>query len=436
MSFVKNIGQIRVLEYIKKYRYLLVASGSRSGKTVIIIYAIITIASLFPKSRHLVARKFFSHIKGSIWIETLPKVIDMCFPKLKDHIKWNNTDFYITLPNESTIFFVGLDDKERVDKILGREYLTIFFNECSEITYDVYTTVLSRLAQKCSRINSEGELVWAKNKVFADENPTSAKHWSKILFLDKRDPITNANLKNPEEYGFTFIHPHENKENISEDYLQMLENMPPAKRRRFLDGLFAENSDNALWTEDIINKNRVNDVVPFKRIIVSIDPAVSATDTSDDTGIIVAGVCWSNHLYVLEDLTGRYSPNEWGNAAIDAYTRWSADRIVAEVNQGGDMVQTILQTISPNIPFTKVHATRSKWLRAEPVSAFYYQNKAHHVGEFPELEFEMTQWESKKGDPSPNRIDALVWAAADLFPEIGVNSKVQGNFVNAMQGYR
>lgn len=434
MGFVKNVGQIRVLDYIRRFKYILVASGSRSGKTFIIIYAMIVIASLFPNSRQLIARKFFSHAKGSIWMDTLPKVIDLCFPKLKAAIKWNNTDFFITLPNSSEIWVTGLDDKERVDKILGREYLNIFFNECSEQSYDNYTTVLSRLAQLCFRIDSEGNKIYAKNKVFADENPTTAKHWSKVLFVDKIDPETKLKLNNPEEYGFTFIHPHENQANISQDYIKMLENMPPAKRKRFLDGLFAESSDNALWDDDIINNNRVNEVVPFKRIIVAVDPAVTATDTSDETGIIVAGISYTNEMYVLDDQTGTYTPNEWANKTVETYNKWKADRVVAETNQGGDMVEALLRSVAPNIPYSKVHAVRNKQARAEPVSALYYQNKVHHVGVFPELEVEQTGWEAKKGDKSPNRIDALVWAAADLFPELGVNTKMGGNFAKAMRG--
>lgn len=440
MSFVKNIGQIRVLDFIKRFKYILVASGSRSGKTFIIIYAMIVIGSLFPESRQLIIRKHFSHAKGSIWMDTLPKVLSLCFPQLSPHIKWNNTDFFITLPNGSEIWIAGADDKERVDKILGREYLNIFFNECSEIVYDTYTTILSRLAQKCTRICPKtGRTIEAKNKVFADENPTTAKHWSKILFIDKCDPSSKGGkhpISNPEEYGFTYIHPSENEANISADYIKMLENMPPDKRKRFLDGVFAESSANALWDDDIIHNNRVAVAPDLKRIIVSVDPAVTATDTSDETGIIVSGVCYNDEMFVLDDRSGIYTPNEWAKATVDAFNDWQADKVVAEVNQGGDMVEALVRTVSANIPYEGVWATRNKKTRAEPLSAFYYQNKVHHVGVFPELELEQTQWEAKKGDASPNRIDALVWAGAELFPDLGINTKMTGNFVSAMQGYR
>lgn len=434
--FTKNVGQQRVLDLIlnENVRELLVASGSRSGKTFIILYAMIFIASKFAGSRHLVARKHFSHVKGSIWLDTLPKVIDICFPNLKPHVKWNNTDYYITLPNGSTIFLVGLDDKERVDKILGREYLTMLFNECSELNYDTYTTVKSRLAQQCTFVNAKGVLVTAKNMIFADCNPTSSRHFTKVLFVDKIDPETRAKVSNPERYAYTFIHPSENAENISADYLEMLANLPPAKRRRFLDGQFSEASAYALWTDEMLSNTRVNEAPVLRRIVIAVDPAVSATDESDETGIIVAGIGVNQHLYILEDATDTYTMTGWANKVADLYNKWNADRVVGEINQGGDLVEVNLRTVAPNIPYTAVRATKSKFSRAEPVAALYEQNKAHHVGIFVELEDQQTSWEGKKGEKSPNNIDALVWAASDLFPELGVNKKVTGSFVQAMRG--
>lgn len=438
--FIKNPGQNRVLQLIKSAaKEILVASGSRSGKTFIFVYAIVLIASKFPRSRHLIARKHFSHVKGAIWLDTLPKVLEVCFPQLAKPgvCTWNNTDFYLTLPNGSEIWIGGLDDKERVDKILGREYLTIFFNECSELSYDSYTTVKSRLAQRCSYVTAKGEVVWAKNMCLLDQNPTSSKHWSKLLFVDKVDPETREAVKKPERYAFGKIHPSENLDNISEDYLEHLESLPPAKRKRFLDGEWSEGTEYALWQQETINRTRLRvDQQPesFRRIVVAVDPAVTAKDTSDETGIIVAGIGWDYHLYVLQDLTGVYTPSEWAKAAVLAYDTWQADRVVGEVNQGGDMVEAMIRTVSPLIPFTGVFATRNKFTRAEPVAALYEIGRAHHIGLFPDLEEQQTLWEGKKGEKSPNNIDALVWAAADLFPDIGTHSMPQGNFAKAMRG--
>lgn len=433
--FKINEGQKRVLDLIKSpAKEIMVASGSRSGKTFIFIWAIVTIALKFPKSRHLIARKHFAHVKGSVWLDTLPKVLEVCYPELKGSVRFNNTDFYCVFPNESEIHLAGLDDKERVDKILGKEYLTIFFNECSEISYDAVTTVLSRLAQKCT-VERDGVMVEAKNKAFYDQNPTSSKHWSKILFLDKKNPESKADVANPERYAFTYIHPSENSENISADYLEQLNNLPPAKRRRFLDGKFNDGTENALWTPEIISLSRVSKAPRLKRIVVSLDPAVTAKEDSDETGIIVKGLGVDNHTYTLDDRTGIYTPNEWAELAVNLWHDWKANEIVAEVNNGGDLVETVIRQFSKVAPYRKIHALRDKYSRAEPVAQLMYMNppKDHIVGELPDLEEEMTNWEGKKGEPSPNRIDAKVWATYALLPDmLKVNKFPGGSLAKAM----
>lgn len=408
MSFIKTIIQNRAIKlFTSGATKFLLYGGSRSGKSFIIIFAMIIIACKFPGSRHLICRFRFNHVKNSIWLDTLKKVLKVCFPLLVVH--WNNQDYFITLPNGSEIWIGGLDDKERSEKILGMEFLTIFVNEASQISYESYTTLLTRLAQKI-----EG----AKNLLFIDENPPSKKHWTYKIFVDHIEPESNVSLSYVDEYGCLKMNPADNLDNISEDYLKLLGSLPERKRKRFMRGEFGDDSENALWTDDIISENRVREAPSFKRIVVAIDPAAKAKDDSDDTGIVVAGLGFNGHLYPLEDLTGKYTPTEWAKTAVAAFHRWKADRIIGEVNNGGDMVETIIRTIEKNISYKSVHATRDKTTRAEPVAALYEQGKAHHVGELLELELEMTTWEGKTGEKSPNRIDALVWAAADLIPDM------------------
>lgn len=438
-----NDGQQRVLDTLKdeSIREVLIAAGSRSGKTFLIVSIIVTQAILFPGSRHLIARKYFNGAKASIWLDTLPKVVDVLVKALKPLLVWNNTDFFLKFPNGSEIWVAGLDDKDRVDKILGREYMTIFFNEASEISYDVYTTVSTRLAQKCERsyVPKGKKLpvtVEGVNRVFIDENPPSSKHWTKVLFVDKLEPESRNKVRDPDKYTFLQIHPWENKANLSKDYLDRLMALPESKRRRFYDGKFGDDSQYALWATEQIAKNRVFEAPPLRRIVVAIDPAVSKKDTSDETGIVVRGIGFDNHLYLLEDLTGKYSPTEWAETAVGAYHKWQADCVVAEVNNGGDLVEAVIRTVDRRVPYKGVHATRDKYTRAEPVAALCAQGLDHHVGEFPELEDEQTTWEGKKGEPSPNRIDALVWATAELLPEMHVwrGGQIGGNFAAAMRG--
>jgi phage terminase large subunit-like protein len=151
----------------------------------------------------------------------------------------------------------------------------------------------------------------------------------------------------------------------------------------------------------------------FKRVVVAVDPAITENPTSNLTGIVAAALGSDDHGYVLSDRSGRYSPQAWATTAIAMYHEYKADAIVAEGNQGGDMVRHTIQTVMPNAPVRIVHASRSKQARAEPVSALYEQRRVHHVTSFPELEDQMCTWEPLSGDPSPDRLDALVWALTD-----------------------
>jgi predicted phage terminase large subunit-like protein len=387
--------------------YLLVG-GSRSGKSFIIIYYQLQLALQYPGSRHLIARHRFNHAKNSIWLDTLKKVADLCYPNAL--IKWKQNDSYLQFENGSQVWIAGLDDKERTEKILGMEFLTVFLNEASQITYTAYTTIKTRLAQKI-----EG----ARPMLFVDANPPSKKHWMHKIFIEKIDPETNTTL-NANRYDSMKMNPDQNLANISKDYLDNLDSLPLRIRKRFRDGEFADDSEGSLWTDDLINATRLRRnpdgtlPVKLKRIVVAVDPAVTSRDTSDETGIIVAGLGDNGHLYVIDDATGKYGPTEWASRVVSLYHHYRADRVIAETNNGGDLVESILRGIDSKISYKGVHATRDKLTRAEPIAAIYEQGKAHHIDQLLDLELEMTSWESKKGEKSPNRIDALVWAATEL----------------------
>jgi predicted phage terminase large subunit-like protein len=166
--------------------------------------------------------------------------------------------------------------------------------------------------------------------------------------------------------------------------------------------------------------------VDCERIVVAIDPAVSVGENSDETGIIVAGLgSWDGRGYILEDLSGKFSPDEWAARAVSAYRRHMADRIVVEVNQGGDLVENVLRTVDPNVPIRRVHAKRGKLVRAEPVSALYEQGRVSHVGALEVLEDEMCSFSQGAAD-SPDRLDALVYALTDLIVTAGGSRFVFG----------
>ena len=182
--------------------------------------------------------------------------------------------------------------------------------------------------------------------------------------------------------------------------------------RQELYGEFVEANLQALWRYETIENTRVRRPPTLKRIVVAIDPAVTANEDSDETGIIVMGTGANNHGYVLHDASGIYTPTEWATKAIGLFHRYEGDRIVAENNQGGDMIEAVLRAVDPKIPYAGVRATRGKVLRAEPVAALYERGLVHHVGVFPKLEEQLTDW--TPGQDSPDRLDALVWASTYL----------------------
>ncbi|MDD2753893.1 MAG: terminase family protein [Methanothrix sp.] len=173
--------------------------------------------------------------------------------------------------------------------------------------------------------------------------------------------------------------------------------------------------EGGMWKYEDINQYRVRELpIGLVRIVVAVDPEAKSTESSAETGIIVAGLGEDKHAYVMADMSVKGSPNAWGSRAIQAYHTFKADRIVAEINQGGDMVESIIRNIDPSISYKSVHASRGKQTRAEPIAALYEQGKVHHIGNFPKLEDQMCRW--VQGDKSPDRLDALVWGLTEIMP--------------------
>jgi len=184
--------------------------------------------------------------------------------------------------------------------------------------------------------------------------------------------------------------------------------------RQELLGEYLEDVEGALWKREWIEAGRVAKAPDLQRVVVAIDPAATSGDEADETGIVVCGHGVDGRWYVLADRSCHLSPDGWGRRAVNAYEEFRADRIVAEVNNGGEMVHHVLQTIAPGLPFTAVHASRGKIVRAEPIAALYEQGRVSHCGEFSELEDQMCSYTGEPGEQSPDRMDALVWALTEL----------------------
>ena len=398
--------------------FVMLFGGSRSGKTFIAVRAIVIRALAASGSRHAILRFRFNHVKASIVRDTFPKVMKLCFPNVNYHL--DKTDWFVEFPNGSQIWFGGLDDKERTEKILGQEHVTIYLNESSQIMYSSVLLAITRLAQVVT-YTVEGVTKTLRPKMFFDCNPPSMAHWSYKLFIKKLDPESNKPLSNPEDYDSLQMNPKDNEENLSPVYLKTLQNMPARMKKRFYDGGFADTTENALWTLEMIDKWKTTDLPDMQRIIVAVDPSGAGDEDNldnDAIGIVVAGLGTDGNGYLLEDLTVKAGPATWGKIATSAFDRHQADLIVAEMNYGGDMVKFVVRAAKPKVPFKKVTATRGKVVRAEPISSLTEQGKIRFAGDFNDLEDELYSFTTMGfiGEKSPNRADAFIWAMSELFP--------------------
>jgi predicted phage terminase large subunit-like protein len=220
------------------------------------------------------------------------------------------------------------------------------------------------------------------------------------------DPTTHVNR------GSTF----DNRDHLAAAYLDQIVRRYEGTRlgRQELYAEVLDDTPGALWKRDAIDALRVRHAPDLARVVVAIDPAVTSRQGSDETGIVVAGLGTDGHGYVLADRSLVATPDAWARAAVSAYNEHRADRLIAEVNNGGDLVETVLRTVSHGVAYRAVHASRGKQTRAEPIAALYEQGRVHHVGSLPQLEDQLCSWAPATDAHSPDRLDALVWALSEL----------------------
>jgi phage terminase large subunit-like protein len=391
-------------------RHTLLVGGARSGKTSLIVRTIADRAIFAPQSRHVILRFRANAVRPSIAQDTLPKVFRLCFPNRS--IKRHRVDGYFSLENESEIWLAGLDDQERAEKILGKEYATIFFNESSQIPYSSVLMALTRLAQVVEGL---------PQAAYYDLNPTNKGHWTNVLFGDKRDPVSRQPLDDADDYARMFLNPADNAANLSEAFIRSLQRLPERQRKRFFEGVYIDDLDGALFTYEVIARTRVSEFARSRcrRVVVAVDPSGAASredEGADEIGIVVAAKGDDGHAYVLADRSLRDAPAVWGRAAAQTYHEFGADRIIAEENFGGEMVRFVLRAADANAPVQMISASRGKALRAEPVSALYEQGLVHHVGRFAVLEDQLCAFTTAgyRGEGSPDHADALVFAITEL----------------------
>lgn len=418
-------------------RHTLLCGGARSGKTVLAVRANILRALTYKRSRHLSLRLHRVTAEKYLWKQTLPDVIDKCFKGIA--FEYNHSKMILTCPNNgSSYWFGGLDEGENSDGLLGSDWNTCHFDEANEMLPDPMQKARTRLSLKS--YSEDGRM--CINRSFATVNPTYKTHHLYKTYVEKFD-IFNGLPMSPEQasmYNWFRINPCDNLENLSEGYIRELESLSPENRKRFLEGEWSEESKDALFKTADINRNRVKtfaevEAINFDKIVVGVDPSVTSGATADMTGIVVVG--WtrpkssdrrsSGQYYLLDDRSIRGTPDEWAQAVYDAYTHWKADLIVGEANNGGDLVEKNIRSVSRVIPYKKVWASRGKAIRAQPVAAICARGDLHVAVSLPELEGEMVGWNPDSGEPSPNRLDAMVWGVTEVMGAVCRQARIVGS---------
>lgn len=306
--------QFKAVKLLKTYMYVLLYGGSRSGKTRIIIEYIVRMCMKYPEMRAFIARQAQSHARASVWQETLYDVLSSYRTKYPDQVlfKVNESDMIIKFVNGSRLYVAGLDDKERVEKILGRGFAIEYLNECSQIAYNSYNIVKTRLAQKIEGFT---------NVLFADENPPAPTHWTHKIWIEKIDPKTGDPLMHAEKYASMLMNPADNMENLPDDYLETLKSLPDREIRRFLYGEFVK-VEGAIYDsfDEVASVINIEDIPTFDSFAVGID------NTGNNLAALLIGFR-GDEVYCLDEVNMYRENHTVFNAEV--YKKWAQYNYVA-----------------------------------------------------------------------------------------------------------
>lgn len=395
MSYETTEKQAEAVKLLcSKARNTLLYGGSRSGKTFTLVRALV-VRSLKTKSRHAILRKHFNHVKQAIWYDTLPKVMDLCFPQLREMCRFDKSDWFIKFPNDSEIWFGGLDDKERTEKILGKEYSTMFFNECSEISWDSLNTAKTRLAEKNDLIN----------RFYYDCNPPKRSHWTYKVFIEGVDPRNDEPIDH-ENYTNLLMNPIDNLKNIDPHYVKdVLEKLPPLLRDRFLYGLFVSDDSDIFRPEWIKPSNPYPEREDLCLIVSACDPAMSERDTACETSITTLGLDYDGIIHELETVSSRMSWKTLKETCKTVNDSQKSDYFGVERVQAQKWLGEELQENGVNV--VELEADADKIRRAITVTDLFEQNRVR-VND-PKTRKQLLEFPPEDG-ALRDRVDSFVYA--------------------------
>ncbi|MFZ4412460.1 MAG: phage terminase large subunit [Bacteroidales bacterium] len=367
-------------------RYTVCEASTKVGKTFSHIYW------LFRES-HLGKRGY-----NYWWVAPIFSQTEIAFKRMCSRVVGNSyyiinqSKLTITTPIGTIIAFKSADNP---DSLYGEDVYAVVFDEFSrakEAAWHALRTTITHTQAKCKFI---GNVV--------------GKNWAYKLAMNAR-----SGLDKDFEYHKVTCYDAVKAGILKQEEIDSAKKELPSRVFKMLYEADITEIEGALWTCELIDSFRKINHPTLSRVVIGVDPAVTSSKESDETGLIVAGKGVDNHYYVIEDISGTYSPDGWGRKVVNAWHDHKLDRAVAEVNQGGDLVESNIRNIDRNVIVKKVHATRGKVLRAEPIVGLYERGEVHHVGKLEGLEDQMTSWDAKKNSSSPDRVDALVWALTEL----------------------
>ncbi len=345
----------------------------------------------------MILRKHFNHVKQSIWYDTLPKVMDLCFPGLAPMCKLNRSDWFIQFPNKSEIWIGGLDDKERTEKILGNEYSTIFFNECSEISWAARNIAMTRLSEKNDLIK----------RVYYDCNPPKRSHWTHKVFIEHVDPLTDEPLDDADNYASLLMNPMDNIKNIDPAYIKdVLEKLPPLLRDRFLYGLFVSDDSDIFRPEWIKKSDTILDRSEFPLVVMACDPAMSEKDTACETSITTLGLAYDGLIHEIETVSGRWSWKDLKascRAAHDVHKPdyFGVEKVAAQRWLGDELKEEGINVV-------QLEADADKIRRAITVTDLFEQDRVR-VND-PKTRKQLLEFPPQDDHGLRDRVDSFVYA--------------------------
>ena len=388
-------------------RYVVMTGGRGSGKSFALSAAMATRAQMAAGWKILYTRYTITSAADSIIPEFTEKVELM---GLSDGFALTQKDITHTSTGSELLFRgIKTSSGNQTAKLKSLQGVNVWVLDEAEELDDEDTFDTIDLSARDGR---------HQNLVGLCLNPSHKKHWMyRRFFVD----CGVAPGFNGVAGDVLYIHTtyEDNRRNLPASYCAIADRLKTTNRIKWdhiWAGAWLDETAGALWTWNMINDYRVapDDVPEFERVVIPIDPAVPATAKSDETGIVPAARGIDGHYYVLADVSLRATPLGWAKQASKQYRKYEADRVIGEVNNGGDLVENTLRQVDREIPYKAVRASRGKIVRAEPVAALYEQGLVHHVGTFTDMETEMMTFTGAANDASPNRMDALVWGLAEL----------------------